>query len=612
MSAGDLRVLILVPPFAGLDRPAIGPHVLQACARRAGFELRIEYANISFAERIGEATYHRICYGPTTGLAGERVFAQLAHGLPRLGRMNSQDEAYFRRRPAEKQAGVGVQELDRVAEAAKDWVDGMVDRVLSYDPDVVGASTTFEQTNSSLALLAGVKSRRPDVITLLGGGNCEGEMAEGLLTVSRAFDYVFSGECEGALTTFLETVAAGARPPGRVVRGSPCTDMDDLPRPNFHDYYDALGALRASPFVASGDIWLPYECSRGCWWGQKSHCTFCGVNGESIAFRQKSASRVLEDLQALVEHHPSKRVCMVDNIMPHSYYRSLLPDLAAKKLGLHVFFEQKANLRLWQVELLRRAGVAIIQPGIEALSTELLASMRKGVTASQNIRLLRYCRSVDLSVNWNLLYALPGDVLRWYEDVRRLIPDVTHLHPPSGVFHLSLDRFSPYLRNPTDFGIRTVSPMEAYGDVLPPGADVARVAYHFTGDYDSESRVASEVMDGLREDVLEWRRRWSEGPLPTLSVTEIGDAVYLLLDTRAAGRFRVEFLGEARARIALAGTRSADDPELAWAVGARVLAACDGGWVPLATGDGELLRLMEEMPGCRDRPAADRRKETEP
>ena len=82
---------------------------------------------------------------------------------------------------------------------------------------------------------------------------------------------------------------------------------------------------------------------------------------------------------------------MVDNIMPHEYFRTMLPTLAQADLSAHIFYEQKANLNLRQVKSLRDAGVAIIQPGIEALSSPLLRLMRKGVTAEQNIRLLRYC-----------------------------------------------------------------------------------------------------------------------------------------------------------------------------------------------------------------------------
>ena len=44
---------------------------------------------------------------------------------------------------------------------------------------------------------------------------------------------------------------------------------------------------------------LLFETSRGCWWGAKSHCTFCGLNGETMAFRSKSPRRALDELEQL-------------------------------------------------------------------------------------------------------------------------------------------------------------------------------------------------------------------------------------------------------------------------------------------------------------------------
>src|SRR6516165_8740115 len=79
-------VLIIVPPFADFDRPALGPHVLQACAREAGFEVRVLYANLLLAEEIGAQTYLALCYAPTALLMGERFFAATAYGVPSLGR----------------------------------------------------------------------------------------------------------------------------------------------------------------------------------------------------------------------------------------------------------------------------------------------------------------------------------------------------------------------------------------------------------------------------------------------------------------------------------------------------------------------------------------------
>ena len=56
--------------------------------------------------------------------------------------------------------------------------------------------------------------------------------------------------------------------------------------PDYDDYYAVLAELGQT---AQGlDRILLYEGSRGCWWGEKHHCTFCGLNAQSMKFRAKA------------------------------------------------------------------------------------------------------------------------------------------------------------------------------------------------------------------------------------------------------------------------------------------------------------------------------------
>src|SRR5207237_3798341 len=119
----------------------------------------------------------------------------------------------------------------------------------------------------------------------------------------------------------------------------------------------------APPDLDEKQIWLPWETSRGCWWGQKRHCTFCGLNGEGMEFRARSADRTIADLQDLLARYPECNIAMSDNIMPHSYFRTVLPQLALIRPKAEIFYEQKANLTLQKVRALARAGITRIQPG---------------------------------------------------------------------------------------------------------------------------------------------------------------------------------------------------------------------------------------------------------
>ena len=598
---GDGDALIIVPPFAGLDRPSLAAHVLQACAAEAGVRVCVLYASLLLGAEIGELNYEAVCYAASGALLSERFFAAAAYDLPPFGH-DADYRTYFdgpqARQHYEGQIEVDLAELERLEPIVREWADRVAGAVAARGYRVVGSTTTFEQTAASVALLNRVKLARPETVTVIGGANCDGAMAEGILSLGAQTDYVFAGESEVTFPDFMRRLLAGEPPRERIIRGQPCMNLDALPTPDFAEYYEQFALTLPDSKLAAGElILLPYESSRGCWWGEKHHCTFCGLNAQTMEHREKSPDRVIEELQHLLEKHPTRRVCVVDNIMPRSYFRTLLPRLPAEVPGLLAFYEQKSNLSLDNVVALTTAGVRDIQPGIEALSTSLLRRMDKGVSARQNVALMRYARSAGLHLTWNLLYGFPGDGVEDYEQTLALVPLLRHLQPPSGLSHLSLDRFSPYFDFPERYGITNLRPMDGYASTLPACAVVEQLAYHFVGDYGCAARRAPELIERLSAEVDRWMSLWAvdEEALPALAITPMSEDTFFLLDTRGLEETeQIQFLDREQASVALTGRRLEERDEVVeWALEARLVVEMDSYYVPLVTAEPEVLREFE-------------------
>jgi ribosomal peptide maturation radical SAM protein 1 len=582
--------LLVVPAFAGVDRPSLGLHLLQANARRAGFEIAVFYANLFLANMIGPELYKAISYAPTSWLLGERFFAKAAYG--KTGLSAESLAQLTERKDLDHQ--VDSEALLAWCAQAEGLADGLAAVIAEAGYPIVGFSTTFEQTAASISLLDRVKTLNPATVAIVGGANCEGPMAAGVLSLSENIDYVFSGESETSLLTFLKSWNEGVLPREKIISGDAVLDLGQLPVPDYQEYYDQLQTF-IPEISESGDVWLPYESSRGCWWGVKRHCTFCGLNGQTMAPRTKPGSLVLDQLKSLLAKHRSRKISMVDNIMPHGYFKTLLPLVKPTLGDVHIFFEEKANLSLEQVLLLKSAGVNVIQPGIESLSTRVLKLVDKGVTARQNIELLRFAKACDLALNWNHLIGLPGDESADYWKVVDMIPALVHLNPPSGLSNLSIDRFSPYFERAEYHGVRGIEPMASYFDVLPDGADVFSVAYHFNAEYSSGSRVDSELQSALHGAIGRWRDLWRQDKcaVPTLSVTPLDDQTFLLLDSRFnLSEPGVEFIDAERARMVLTGESTSVDATLQWARERRYVLRVDGRWTPLATAPPETLAFF--------------------
>ncbi len=528
-----MRVLLINMPWVAVTRPAIGVSLLKAILERHGYECRVAYGNLLFAADIGLGAYELVNDRFVTGtFAGDWLFAQHLFG----DQLDLDTYSNGLRQRAGEAAHAKVMSL-------RAHVAPFVERCLdSFDVasfDVIGFSSTFEQNLASLSLAKLIKARFPEKVIVFGGANCDGVMGQQLHRSFPWIDHVVSGEADLTFPTLLGHLAAGGPVPllpGIITRmpdgssraglpGRPVQDMDSLPTPNYDDYFEALAR---TPFGAQLRPLLPIESARGCWWGAKQHCTFCGLNAETMTFRAKRSERVVEELETLRQRHGLHRFMAVDNILPHEYFKTLLPELKRRQAGFSLFYEIKANLKREQVELMRDAGIKAVQPGIESLSTPVLRIMRKGVTGLQNVQMLKLCHEYGIIANWNLLYGFPGELPEHYEETARIIPALYHLQAPDSASPIRLDRFSPNFTQADEFGFVDVQPFGGYDHLYPlPAEERANLAYHFRYKY-ADGRKPEEYARTTIERVATWRRNRG-GNL----VMEWGpDAELTLVDTR--------------------------------------------------------------------------------
>jgi ribosomal peptide maturation radical SAM protein 1 len=229
-----------------------------------------------------------------------------------------------------------------------------------------------------------------------------------------------------------------------------------------------------------------------------------------MMFRSKSVTRVGEEITGLAGRYKTLNFVAVDDIIDLAHVRDLLPLLSKSGYDLQLFYETKANLTKNQSRAFLRAGVTAMQPGIESLSTPILRLMKKGVTALQNVRLLKWCAEIGIVPAWNLLYGFPGEPIEEYDRMARLIPALVHFEPPS-FSPVQVQRFSPYFERPSEFGIEVTGPQPQYRFLyaVPPEA-IADIAYDFDHRY-LDGRDIASYTDGVREAVRLWQDYAAKG-----------------------------------------------------------------------------------------------------
>jgi ribosomal peptide maturation radical SAM protein 1 len=509
-----MHVCLISMPFGPLNFPSIAlAQLTSAVNERFGDEIRVtsHYLVHDFGEAFGQEQYNSICQNEKSADPnyGDWVFSKVA-----FPDMPDNTDAYFELVPQGFRGSYRSYYetyLKPACDRIPELIETLIDRYALDKADVIGYTSMFAQTIASIAMAKAIRRRNPGVYQVMGGANCEFPMGIEYVHHFDCFDAIFSGPGLVSFPDFLDcfrrkdfeaidkingvftrrnTVSAitfpdhfplrekaamlirnGIREVGdeRPVSQLLPLDYDDF----LNDYDQKFSREVEEPFIV-------FETSRGCWWGQKSQCTFCGLNGLGMNYRAMDAESALVFLDELIARYRGRveHFECVDNILPRSFTKEVFPYLNPPE-DVSFFWEVKANLKTADLVGLAQGNVWEIQPGIEALNTGTLHLMKKGATAFTNIGLLRDAPMYEITVLWYLLMGFPGEpedvFVKYLEDFPRLV----HLRPPVALVPVEYHRFSPYYDQAKEYGLE-LAPAKFYGINYPlPEKVLFNLAYYF-------------------------------------------------------------------------------------------------------------------------------------
>ncbi len=527
------RIVMLIDmPWSMPHRPSIQLGILRSVLRRANIRTEVRSFNLAFMDHLVSANVDRphedrFSFNDYIDVAenyckvglGEWIFAVAP--FRDSGDWEERYLEYLRSTVIKEEVVAKAVQMRRLVPS---FLERCAEEILTAAPTVVGFTTTFSQNVPSLVLAKLLKFRDPSLQIVFGGSNCDGPMGDALHRAFPWVDVVVRGEGERVLPELVRDLFPGQtiRPqPGlcfrrgeqRVViepEGGAVVPMDEVPSPDYDEYFERLQQSPSRREILP-HLTIPFESARGCWWGAKKHCTFCGLNGATMAFRRKNPDLVVEMLTTLARSYGRLEFDAVDNIIDMRYFGDLLPKLRDAGYDFRLFYETKANLKREHLQAMREAGVLSIQPGIESLSTPILRLMEKGVTALQNIRLLKWCAEFGIAPGWNLIYGFPREPAEEYDRMAEVMKSLTHLMPPGNLSLVHLERFSPYYDRPREYGLKITGPRPFYPLIYPADqATLSDLAYAFEYSYD-DGRDPKTYIAAISESIETWRRDYDDG-----------------------------------------------------------------------------------------------------
>ncbi|MGE5321448.1 MAG: RiPP maturation radical SAM C-methyltransferase [Actinomycetota bacterium] len=458
-------------------------------------------------------------------LVGEWIWSKAAFGE----QANTNDDDYFAAY-AElfeticDRAGCSLGDIRRLRdEGAPQFIDFCLDAVDWNRFGLIGFSVVFQQLVGSMALARALKRRYPHIPIIMGGASLEDDIADEIMKNCPQIDYVHCGDAEISFPEMVRRLYSGRSMEGLqgimwrdstgairyAGRARNFMDMNQTPLPDFDEYFYARESSGYEKSDAVQELLVPFEAARGCWWGEKNHCTFCGLNRSGMEFRAKDPDRVLEQLEALSRRYGQFYFNAIDNIMAPEYVEKLFGRLAAVNSDLCIHYEIRPNFSRSQLGRLRRSGLFSVQPGIESFSTNILKIMRKHSTGMRNVELIKWCTYYGINSLYNILCRFPGETPEDYRVQSHIAARITHLQPPYGIVKARADRGSPMYTEPESQSISNLVPARCYQYIFPRSFDLRRISYYF--DHDMANTVDDDVYEELFGRVGAWQAAWN-GP----------------------------------------------------------------------------------------------------
>ncbi|SDP95789.1 ribosomal peptide maturation radical SAM protein 1 [Actinopolyspora xinjiangensis] len=550
-----MRITLASMPWQALESPSLPIALLRSACRREGLEVPSGYhGGIHWCEYLMERTDGELGVPQYTDIAENGLFDEIGDWIF-AGNLYGADFGVEAFREYARGRTIDLELAFEMRELTAGYLEEAYSAVMNTAPDIVGFTTTFMQNVPSLALARMIKERHPDVTIVFGGGNCDGAMGPALHRNFEFIDLVVSGEAEIAFPELIRRLHAGSDltpvaglswRDGAELRANPPArgpvQPDQLVVPDYDDWFELL---ETSPVAEHIEPQLIIETSRGCWWGEKHQCTFCGLNGSLMKFRAKTPEQAIDEISTLVEKHQVLDVITVDNIIDNGYFSTVLPEIEKLGWDVRIHYETKSNLTREHIARFKGAGVAHVQPGIESLVSPVLKLMDKGVAGIRNVRTLRDCESASLTVSWNWLYGFPGERLSDYLPVLEQLDRLHHLQPPANAARILIERFSPYF-NDSALGFNELRPAQQYKYVYNlPEKSLEDMVYLF----DAEQRGLSEQeISGLKEAIERWIEHYQDSSLEVS-----GDDELLWISDRRVGREPADHEIRGRELVALYG-----------------------------------------------------------
>ncbi len=355
--------------------------------------------------------------------------------------------------------------------ATLDFLDSMVEEILTDEPSAVGFSVLFPDQLAFAAALAkhirGPRVKRPygsgqtKPNIFFGGALMSAINVEELLSGCPFIDAAAIGEGEIPLACIARGLSFEDIPGVYFARNGnihrPCEGipviLDQLPAPDF-------GLFPLDRYASPSRV-FPLTMSRNCKWGK---CRFCAHNFSFSFYREKTVAMFVDDLERMIDRFEVRHFYFADQYVSAATLDALSEEILGRgmKIHFHAMGRPTAN---YTAELLFKASAAgcrWISWGVETGSQRLLNLIRKGTQRKTIRKVLENSSRAGISNLVMMIFGLPTS---GEEDLRETFDLIEDVYPCVSAFTASsfaLFENTWFARNAEKCGLKVVKREELF------------------------------------------------------------------------------------------------------------------------------------------------------
>lgn len=295
-------------------------------------------------------------------------------------------------------------------------INGILEKIIFKEqPVVIGFSVVQMQRKISIWVCKKLRRKFNYKGIVLFGGSDVTYYKEKYLENFECIDYAIYQEGEWALPHFLEYINGKEtieNVPNLIYKDKERIIINDSVTPcDFDNIVPDFSDLNLKLYLTHA---IPMQISRGCSWGQCSYCKHFRTYGEK--YYAGNIQNNIEVIKILIEKYKTNLFHFVDDDFPRLLKNKFCKLVISNNLDIRWLTYSRLDDKITykDLELWHKAGLRVVEWGLESASQKVLDSVNKGINIDNIKRLLFDANKIGLLNKLFMFHNLPEEN---YEDL---------------------------------------------------------------------------------------------------------------------------------------------------------------------------------------------------